>query len=405
LAVVLAACGGDSPDAVEGALGEAAPTLAYVEPSEGSCVAGVLINTVGFDQLATEGHTSESITLSPDESIDTILESHDSDELRGDLAGCLEVSAMIRAELVATNGDADLACNTEFDTGTNFVDEYIDGQFDGDAVIDIDDTSENRDLLRSCLDEASFAETFDIDTRAELQSAIEDNLGRALRDDSEPCLAPLVIDHFGSAEATNEAGITVESPDFELADLNDIGAENDFLDAVYACSLLAEREAESNRTAEPVFVQCLANGLAETPTWQRMLTSTALGTLEEAKWVRRAHLDTCVRDRVDEVFGSTSTKERRAGAEIGIDYYWEFGGPDSEYHVRFGETEALLECAGVAVALGTDLDRLDELEELARNGNRTPELLQTWDDMLGLLGDGIALCAQDDFLFIAHCTR
>ena len=45
IGALISACGGDSPEAVEGALEEALPTLAFVDETESPCAATAILQT------------------------------------------------------------------------------------------------------------------------------------------------------------------------------------------------------------------------------------------------------------------------------------------------------------------------------------------------------------------------
>ena len=196
---------------------------------------------------------------------------------------------MFRSQLVSLNGGSDLNCVDTFETGTGLVDDYIDQRFDGrHGELDIADTNEHRDLLRPCLSEEAFAESFGVDLRADLEHAIEASLEGAIRDDEELCVAPLVLDHYGSAEATNDAGIRVEDIDFDIDSLElDDSTESDFLDRVAACSSFDQRVAEYERIAEPTYQACLIESYEGDAVWQRKIVESTFGRRAAERTVER----------------------------------------------------------------------------------------------------------------------
>ena len=400
-ALALAACSGDSPESVEFALSEAAPTLAFVDESEGACVAQAMVGEVGFEGIMALGYSTSAIEESPAMAVSDLLDTHDSPELRQEFASCIDVDGLVRAQLVSMNNDSELACDTAFESGTDFVDDFIDDGFGGESgELSITDTEENRDALRSCLDEDAFADTFDIDRRTDLERAIEDEYDGVIRSNGEPCVGATAIDHFGSPEALNIMGVTVDSPSLSRENLgldrND-QIHQGLLDAVLKCSSLAEDLAEFERSAEPNYHECLAARFDENTTWSRRVVDDALGSSigEAIEQSRSNALRVCVQERVEEVFVGVGAPDRLWGANLGRYTYDQFLSY-TPMSAAFGRTEADMQCAAVAVVEQVDLDRMTHLQETTDPDNPPEELVDLWIQWNVAFEDGMIRCTRDD---------
>ena len=321
VAIILGACGGDSAESVEAAVAEAAPALSYVEEADGPCVARVVMDVVGFEELLLVGSTTDSIRESPEESIATIFEDHDSEDLRTGVFECIDVDAMVREQLLSFNDGASLDCSTEFSRSTDFVSGHLNDRFDGgDSELQIADVPENRDALRPCLGETEFGDVFGLDRRQDLERAIEDGLEGEVRSDDVLCAAPALIDQLGSVESVNEAGITVDTPKITIDDLDlDRDGLISLFDAVADCGSFAEGVAEHERTAEPTFEGCLVESFESDEQWRRALVEAALGGTERSADLYRSRaLNSCVGERVAEVFDDLEPGDRQLAAQVGI---------------------------------------------------------------------------------------
>lgn len=405
IGALISACGGDSPEAVEGALEEALPTLAFVDETESPCAATAILQTVGFEQLALAGHTSQTITASPTEAIADIIDSQDSPALREGVTDCLDVNSMVRSELVAINDGSDLACDSQFAVGTPIVDDYLESYFDGTPVqLNIADTDENRDLLRACVTNDVFAETFGIDTHDALVLAVEATLDNTIRDDDQPCVAPLLIDHFGSAEATNEAGISTESPTFDIDELDfDSGDEDAFLSAVATCSSLGERQVEIERIAEPSFVDCLASSFETNDLWQRSAVEVALGDSAASRTVdrqRNGALSDCANAHMAAVHGVLSARDQQAAIDAAEIMHAEAVHYDPGLE-QYGRTEAELRCSAVTVVRDVDIERLGQLSLSEDPERPSQESLDLRFALFEAVAAGNRMCSVDDLHYLA----
>lgn len=403
-AIGLVACGGESPEAVQDALAQGVPLLAYVEESEGECVANAMTSEVGFEQLNSEGHTSQSIALAPSESIATILASHDGPSLRASVANCLDVDSMIRPQLIAANGNTALTCDVEFVLGNTIVDDFLSQRFDGeDATIHIDDTTENRDLLRPCFEETSFAETFGIDTRADLETAIEMRLDEAVANVDEPCVAFAIVEHFGSAEATNQAGITVRSPAVDFEGLGLTGSELvTFLRGVSDCVDFATVVADQERMREPTFAPCLIEEFHESDDWQIAAAQGALDPSWNERGLERHRntaLDSCLLERIAEVYEGSASPGHIQQANRHADQTHELAVAQDAGLADYGHSEAHLHCAFIEVVQTVDLLQMVSLAKVENPNEPSAELQELWKNYTVALNAGSRKCATSDFSF------
>ena len=399
-ALILSACAGDSPESVEAALGDTAPNLAFVDDSEGTCVGEAIMRAVGFEQLAADGHTSETIRTTSPEAISAIVDGA-GDDVRDGIIECLDVNGLVRTEVTALNGNDELACaETDFSVDTPFVDQYIQARFDdSNAELDIDDTDENRDLLRPCLSEASFAETFGLDTRDALEAAIEDALPTTVQSADGPCIGSLVVDHFGSAEATNAAGISVESPQISLDELDlEQAALSGFTRSAIECSNVRLTIFEEERSAEPSYHECLIDLLDnEFSFWMVQRVQDELGSDRASTDVQRQResaLGRCVQDRVLDAYGTTSVDDvvhARLVAEEARELLsmWV---PQID---RFGFTEADMVCAAVNVVETVDLGRLLDLSLSSDPANPSDELIVLSSQYWWAFDEGYTKCSAN----------
>ncbi len=396
IAVALSSCSGDSPESIEGALSEAAPTLAFVEEAEGACVANAISRHVGFDDVIALGYTTRSIEESPAEAIAEIFDSNDSSDLRDEVTECLDVDAMVRQQLVALN-NGELTCTSTFTSETAFVETYLDDRFSGGDDLTIDDTSENRDALRDCLGEDAFSDAFGLARRADLEEAIETEYAGAIRDDDKPCVGPAMLTHLGSVEAAAEVGLTVTSPNL-LEDGRDIviGASyGRLLEEIYACSTIRERIAEAERTSEPAYQECVVDIFENDNGWQRAEVGLALGSkLASVDWRRADALDSCVNEHIAEVYGDVDSFDLGLAHVFGGGQYEQNSLFDPDYD-SYGRTEADLTCALVEVVTNVDIDRLSELNSTFDPDVFNQELNDLWYAYGRSLDAGFERCTDD----------
>lgn len=401
--VLLGACAGDSPESVQGALEVPVSALAYVDDQESACVSAAVVSTVGFEQLVRDGFTTDAIALDPDDSLSKILDVGDGPELRAAMTECLDVDGVARSALSELNGGA-LACETDF-AESEISDDLLDAHFDraGFDAFEIVDTDSNRDLLRPCLNEVAFAEAFGIDPRDELEEAIEQGLRDALgTNDDERCAAPLIIDHFGSAEATNEAGITVATPHIVLDEvIGDRSDRADIVNGVIGCQAISTLIAEEERLLEPNYFACLAEQFdgESSSIWQHRRIEAALGidaSTSGAAWERNSALDRCVGERVYEVFDYANEDLRFAARFLAEDILvaQTAGSADADV-LMFGHTPADVECAAVEVVESVDLNRMYELTAAGGLDNPTVELINLYEEYSLAFGRGHELCSHD----------
>lgn len=410
-ALILSACAGDSPESVEAALGDTAPNLAFVDDSEGTCVGEAIMRAVGFEQLAADGHTSETIRTTSPEAISAIVDGA-GDDVRDGIIECLDVNGLVRTEVTALNGNDELACaETDFSVDTPFVDQYIQARFDdSNAELSIDDTDENRDLLRPCLSEASFAETFGLDTRDALEAAIEDALPATVQSADGPCIGSLVINHYGSAEAANEAGLTSNSPKVDLDELDLEEADRTSLISDAGNCVPIRHDMITNfRATEPNFSTCLTNFLngPNSSAWVGSQIEAELGTpaaRTKAERERNAALSSCVDQRVQlEFFGQTV--EQKTHAEILADDIWDqLNEYDPEYS-RFGYTKADTQCAANEIARSVDVARLADLELVADFENPSNELIELSNQFWWALNRGFDICISGHIYWLSPAIQ
>lgn len=410
LLAVLASCGGDSPEAVRSALGNAAPNLAYVDPPESDCVADVVLNHVGFEQLAAEGHTSETLTNNPD-SIADIAAVEESEELREALVTCFDIDAMFEASLVELNLDEPLECTNSDEATPDLRTQVIDRHFaSDDSPLEISDTEEHRDLLRPCLGESAFASVFDLDTAEDLAVAIDAELGDDFAVDVSPCVGPLVIDAIGSAEATNRLGITVDEPTLVLADL-DLGTEitNELKSQIFDCGTFVEQTLSKYKVEEPNLADCMVDELASNDVWREAKVTAALGSPGSAysagRRVENAR-DDCLEARIEDIWGDVDKFELSTAKDFGIGFH---GGVTEEDDslAGYGHTLADIQCAAYGMLADVSLTRWIAAFEPAIDNPDNMTIAQ-FDELvavLRVLDDAIRACVGDFNYLAVDITR
>ena len=420
LAVALAACAGESAESVEAAIAEAAPTLAYVEASEAPCVASSVIRTVGYDELLADGYTSDSIRSAPADSIAEILRGNASADLRDEVALCLDLDALISAELVVLHGGAALTCEASFAPGDELVDAFVDARLaDESAEFSVEDSTGNRDALRPCLDEATFGTVFGLDARADLEIAIDEALEGELRSDDEPCAGPALIEHLGSVEVANSAGIRVEAAQLVLDDLElDRVDRQDLLTSIFDCSELGQRLADELRVEQPVFSGCVIESLEMSEVLRIAIVEAALdkSASNSTNRFQDEVLNRCLSTRIATLFDppSASTIQFEGPGAHGQDKArYEGSGayladleirpPESE---KYGWTEVEYQCAAGAVVERVDLGRLYMLQNSDDPDTPSPEQLELWGQRSLAYFYGFEQCIADDlYRFTPYIDR
>jgi len=397
LALALTACGGDTPEAVQGALQQAAPTLAYVDNDEGPCVADTMFAEVGFDQLALEGHTSESISLDPTGSIRTIFETHDSPALRTAITGCLDANGRFRTALSEQHLTDPVQCEAPFTTDEPLVDEYMNATIDGESpTIDLEDDEATRDLLRPCTTENDFSDIFGLTTSADLAIAIDAVLGDKLREDEAPCGGAPIVDAVGY-EALNTLGIDA---DVVRVEIDELGLDDEALEALTQelaqCSDFSERAATNYRTAEPYFGPCILEVIAEDEDWLTSKVEHAVGlalTERTAERVESTAIRDCWEERSVELFGELEWSERTAAKAFGTALYDALQEDDFG---KYGTTAAEYNCMtyGLFYEIGSD-EVYAATEDLYELDDTTEAFWKAYDTIWGRLGELKRECVGD----------
>lgn len=401
--VALGACGGDTPEDLQASFAEAAPTLAFVDESEASCVSEAVLTNVGFEQLSAAGYTSERILLDPSLA-QTIFDDNDSPELREAITECLDPDSVFRERLAERNGGQKITCTEEFAAGDPLVDEVITQRIDNaPSELTIEDTTEHRDLFRPCLTEVAFAEMFDIDLAEDLAVAIDAKLGDLVRDDDKPCVGPLVLDALGSAEAANDAGISVANPSFTMTS---IGLTGDDVDAfaldVFSCSSFTERETHKQRLAEPEFGPCVLDDLDSTDSWKIAKAQAALGSTSASRTVsnrERRALDDCLQAKIVLLFGEPSTTDMVTAKSFGEGYF-ESMIEDDPGLATYGNTLAEVQCGSYGGLIDIDVDQWFEWAWQMDQGLDVPaEFFRIADQIVVNINRSLRACTNDfDFM-------
>ncbi len=232
-AIGFAACGGDSPETLGQALTTASDSIDWVAEDEQECIGGAILDTVGFDSLIEQGITSEALATTP--TIVTELVDDGSAELDAAVEECVDADRLFRSSLASDVGLDIADCSADFSEASLAIDNRGNVMADG-PTLELTDTPEHRDLLRPCLDAATFGEAFDLDAPEDLISAVQAALPVGLREISvsDDCLAERMVSKFG-VENLDDLGLTVDTPDLDLDVFTD--AEATFIsDAAAGCS-------------------------------------------------------------------------------------------------------------------------------------------------------------------------
>ncbi len=402
--LVLAACAQESAETLQTALDAPAAGLGYVAESEGTCVSNAVVTTIGFEELVEGGFTSETIGQNPTDSMTQILEMESGSDVRDAVLACVDTNRVARAQVAEFVGE-DLDCETDF-AGSALGELAIQTAFDGETLDEIADITQNRNFLRPCFSEAVFAETFGLDTRDELEVAIEATFGEQLRTDGELCAAPLLIDHFGSAEEANDAGVTVESPAVELHELDLEPAErSNLLSAILSCSSVPEIFEAQARMSEPSYADCIVERFNEefNFTWRKFAVEEAFGVTfasdaADRQW--NSARSACVLERINDVYGSIESGTRTHAQLLADDAYRFFIETDPQV-ATYGFTEIDLQCAAVEVVNEVDLFRLNELIVEESTGNPSAEVFDLSRQYVRALQSGYSKCAFDPLYALA----
>lgn len=305
----LGSCGGgDSPDVLRQALSDASATVDWVAKDEQACVGGAILDTVGFEALVADGITSDSLAATP-ESIGSLIDAG-SNELDTAVENCIDADRLFR-DALAADLDIDVAdCEQDFSQVAIAKANRAEVMRDGAPLV-LGDTTDHRDLLRPCLDEATFGEAFGLDSRDELTAAISMGLPATLREVSaEPdCLATHVVSKFG-VETLEGLGITVAASNLDLDVFTEEEADS-VTQAAIACSdtTTAWRRALVN-VSEPL-ADCVVDAGGEEYTAQTIAMAFGeSGARRAREQIEADGIETCANDRSIEAFGSLDALER-----------------------------------------------------------------------------------------------
>lgn len=377
--IALGACGGDSPAAMEQQLSSAAPTLAFVDDDQAPCAGQAILTTVGYEQLAADGHTSELLAEDP-ALVESIFADHDSADLREALNNCVDTSSLFQNQLVMQTGGDALVCDTTFSADDPVVDEYLDDRFtDNEASINIDDTAETRNLLRPCLTEESFAKQFGVDLAVDLGPAITQALPTAVH--AEECAGSEIVDTFG-AERLNELGLTVQSPKFTLDELDlETKDQNAILEAVTACSGIDDARRAELRSEEPSLGDCAVDAAGEK--WKRVAVAAELGEGRQSapEWLLDDAVADCAIETAEEIVGRSITSSERAAARNRATI---LAVPYDEFD-EYSATRSMLECAMFVAAAELGVDEFSNTFDslwFAETDDAAYDAMKAFGDML-----------------------
>lgn len=403
----LSACGGETPESLQLAVAEPLSRVESIDESERGCVAESVVSTVGFDELVASGFTSESIVETPEDSLQQILAAGDRERLLDRAEPCVDINRVAGQQLMGGEG-GELLCDASFqDTalGRTILENELFGFEDG--VAPIVDSQENRDLLRACVDEEVFADLFDVDLRTDLERAIDAQFVGTLLVVERPCVGPLVVAHYGSAEATNEAGISQKQP---AIDLDALGFEENsrkvsFIDAVIDCGQLADIIEQEARSQEPAFADCIIEHATSSSSdfylqernhfnlRQRVQAEFGVeSAMVNVQRSRETTADYCLNDRVQQEFGTTFPLSEASflGSEL-FQGAVEF----DPAAAQFGYTENDFRCAAVEVVQTIDLDRYLQLANAEDPNNPSAEFSNLQEQFHGAVVAGLDRCAHD----------
>lgn len=343
-ALLLSGCG-DSPEAMQEQLGSAAPALAFVEADQGPCAGTALMDNIGYDELTAAGYTSGDFVSNP-ATIEELVTSYDSPELREALSDCIDIDQAFRSELVEQAGgdEAAVDCDHTFSLDEPLVAEYLEVLFDDDLPLEITDSPENRDLLRPCLSEAFFAEQFQIDTAESLAAAIQEALPAEVH--ALPCAGEAAVEALG-AETLNELGVTVETPEISFRQIGiSVTERQQFLAAVAPCSEIDVVQREQLRSDEPLFGDCALDRNLDD--WKAVALGHELGAPAPSNDLELYYeLSNCARDSAEQIIGRELTSSEHNAARGWARSLI----PQDEGLASISSTRSMLECS-LAVMIG-----------------------------------------------------
>ena len=397
-ALILSACGGDTPEAMQQVLVEAAPALAYTDDEHATCAGEAILTHVGFDQLAADGHTSDTVAAEPS-TIVAIVEKYESDELQSALTECLDVDTLFRGHVANQLGVANLNCDATFRAGDPLVDQYLDDRFAGeDQPIEIADTAANRDVFRPCLTETAFSKAFDVDLASDLGPAITAALPKQVS--ARPCAGERIVENFG-AEELNALGISVDSAAIDLEEL-DLGEDDNALivAAVTECSDLESEQRVELLQEQPSHGECALNAIVDEWTAETVKLELGVGKRLAAHWLLEDALADCWIERAESIVGRSMTEAERSSAQ-----------QHSRLIVRWTEddpfvaTPEMLNCA-VLVAIGdVGIAGVDSTFDQLLAANTDDEVYTAIDEFGALMAPARRACDGDSVYSLLEYYR
>ena len=396
--VLVAACaGGDTPEALQSALASSATDLPYVEQENAPCVGEAVLEDIGMETMQTEQITVARLDTGAISTAE-LLELHASDSLHVEVAECLDQTRLYRESLEASIAPAGLTCENTFEGRSG--DVVLGLIAETPIVPEFDDTTENRDLLRTCLTDADFANLFGLDQRSDLVEALAFTLASDNSEDQEvasTCVADSIVAAVG-VEQLNAMGVTAEADGFSLATLDlDDAAEDDLINEARECLGNFEAEASATAVGEVFFADCLLAGLVEDQGWVTLQVRGALGDQARERSLERrvdAVLDDCVEQRVIELWGADALDVRGAAGLFSSTTMSALRtGADSD---KFVASEAELKCASYGLH---NLKTEQELEEAYIGfGEHSEEEFEYWiarDTVWGTFDRALRSCIGD----------
>lgn len=412
-ALLLGACGGDTPEAVQESLSQAAPALAFADESHADCVSTVLLDTVGFESLAQDGHTSTSLTEQPD-SIVEIVAAYDSDELRTALTSCLDVDAMFRHQLAAHNNDEAIVCRQAFEPGIGLVDEFLQQQFDGEEIsLTFTDDDDTRDLLRPCLDEQSFGSMFNIDDPDELGAAVLAALPPGLL--AQPCAAEALVGAIG-AEELNDVGITIEDATIDLDALYALvqdrpevtvdavkAIEAELSSALIECNTLSDSKRIELFNSQPLTGACGIDAVESE--WIDAVIDAELGrgSVTQPNGLLRKAFDDCALERAEQrsgiVLSEASALEARRFSDL---FYADIRHFSVE---EVTATPQMLDCAFYVAVATMGVDEMERLHEETFSAQSEEQFMAAYLQIVSAVGNGRYTCEDTRLYLLSDMQR
>ena len=347
----LAACGGDSPEALSASLASAAEDIDWVADGEQECVAAAIVDTIGFETLAADNITTDRVDAEPALAKTLITESTD---VRTAVESCVDANRLFRTALADDVGIDELTCDTEF-SGEPIVAQTRKNIVAGTGDLEIDDTSDHRDLFRPCLSDADFRNTFGLDDPDELVSAMHGALPIGLREieTSNECLATRIVTKFG-VETLEELGLTVEQPALDLTSFTDEAADS-ILDGAHACSDATPAWRSALFNSNEPFADCAVDLGGDEYTSQTVAIAFGTSGATRARdRIVEESLDECVDERSASMFAPLAALDR-----IDVDYAARVWSEDWERNssLKFNPSEHMIRCSlrGTSATLGPDV--------------------------------------------------